>query len=258
MNKIKKFILKSTALICALSLFFTISSKTCMADQDYTDSDSGNILFIVDSAGLFSEKEEENLLKNTRSLTKYGNILLMTFNFGDDSATISEDSVTYSFEKLYTESFDNADGMIFVINSYDNTLYIFTFGNFQNTVTDEQINTILGNVHPYASERNYYKCAKKAFIQIKNLFSADVLAGPMKYICSALLALLTGFTVTFFIVRAFYNKKKKEDVEILNAIFSQSQIIDTDLEFTGSNSYNVPGAISSEWFERKHRRNFFR
>ena len=109
------------------------------------------------------------------------------------------------------------------------------------TINSKALSDITRNTGGYATDGEYYTCARKVLYETQNYLFNDQVSGPMKIISSALLAVIIGLTVTYFIVRNFYGRKAAKEEEVLGSIFTQQKLTQPTLENTGSvNLVSVP------------------
>ena len=72
--------------------------------------------------------------------------------------------------------------------------------------------SIVDNIYQLASKRKYYECASECFKQIKIVINNGEIAHDMKYIDNAIIAVVLGLMVNFFLIFATSrtsNRKEK-------------------------------------------------
>ena len=78
------------------------------------------------------------------------------------------------------------------------------------TITKEN-DSIVDNVYLYATDGDYYSCASSVFRQIDVVMNDGIIAHKMKYIDNAIIAIVLGLFVNFFLIFATSrNSNKKE------------------------------------------------
>ena len=233
----KTGLLKSaTALLLALFLIFP---QTVVVDAITTDhnSDSGYDLILDDDADFLTDDEEDSLVEIMTEITDYCNVALVT--------TTSHSF--YSTEDFAADYFDStfgahANGTIFVIDRRLNKIFIYSDGDAHKTITNSY-------AYSYATEshgRDYYTCSYKTMEQILSLMEGRRIAQPMKYICSALLAIILAFLINYFIAM-FYSRQKKTSVKtIISSIYANTNITNPRITFSHqAKTYSPPSSSSS-------------
>ena len=240
----KTGLLKSaTALLLALFLIFP---QTVVVDAITTDhnSDSGYDLILDDDADFLTDDEEDSLVEIMTEITDYCNVALVT--------TTSHSF--YSTEDFAADYFDStfgahANGTIFVIDRRLNKIFIYSDGDAHKTITNSYAYSITDNTYTYATEshgRDYYTCSYKTMEQILSLMEGRRIAQPMKYICSALLAIILAFLINYFIAM-FYSRQKKTSVKtIISSIYANTNITSPRITFSHqAMTYSPPSSSSS-------------
>lgn len=240
----KTGILKSvTAFLLAL---FLLLPQTVIVEAVTTEhnSDSGYDLILDDDADFLTDADEDSLVEIMTKITDYCNVALVT--------TTSHSF--YSTEDFAADYFDStfgahASGTIFVIDRDLNEIYIYSDGEAHKTITNSHAYTITDNTYVYATEsygRDYYTCSYETMEQILALMEGRRIAQPMKYICSALLAIILAFLINYFIAM-FYSRQKKTSVKtIISGIYAKANITNPRITFSHqTKTYNPPSSSSS-------------
>ena len=209
------------------------------SDNFYQNPDTGYIAEIFDDADLLTDKEERSLLRQMKSITEYGDVFFCSTNSNPYS------SETYAENICYT--YGNPESCTaFLIDMDNREIYIYSEGNIYKTITSGYARSITDNVYSYASDEEYYECAYRAFAQIDTLLGGGSIPQPMKVICNALLSLIMGLTITYFIVRITNKIKHINTSDVRSAIFSQANIINPNSRFIGQTRvYDPPSSSSS-------------
>lgn len=205
-------------------------SDTYTATPEYT-------AVIYDNTDVFSYAEEQTLLEAMEPLCEYGNICIMTL--------VSYDGLTYDIiSNHYYETFGDTSGMMIFIETKNSAMQIHCNGEIAESIGNNSLRDITFKTAGYATEGQYYTCAEKVLSETQKYLFNDQVSGPMKIVSSALLAIIIGLTVTYFIVRNFYGRKTAKEEEVLASIYTQHKLTMPNLEHTGSvKLVNVPKKI---------------
>lgn len=220
-------------------MFVLLQSSPALADTCLRQNpDSGYSLLIDDDAGYFTESGLAELAALMEQITPYCNVGLLT-------------TTSHSFYKTfdYAEScFDSAfgadaDGVVFVIDRDLNEIFLYTNGSIRRTITNSHAYSITDNTYIYAtSSKNYdyFTCSYKTFEQVLTLLEGRRIAQPMKYICSALLALIIALLANYFIVMLASRSRKANVREILSGTYNSFRVNHPTAEFTGQTKRYSP------------------
>ena len=179
-----------------------ITTKTSGITEKYGEYQ----LIIEDDADLLNSSEELLLKESMIKLTEYGNIIFKSI----DKNTTSTASYAKSY---YNNRFGKQSGTVFLIEKKKKKIYIFSNGDNYTKVTDSKAETITDNIYEYATDKEYYKCAKKAFEQILTVIEGGKIAEPMKYISNAVLAVMISLFINFAIFKLATNNSKANGTE---------------------------------------------
>lgn len=239
----KTGILKSvTAFLLAL---FLLLPQTVIVEAVTTEhnSDSGYDLILDDDADFLTDADEDSLVEIMTKITDYCNVALVT--------TTSHSF--YSTEDFAADYFDStfgahASGTIFVIDRDLNEIYIYSDGEAHKTITNSHAYTITDNTYVYATEsygRDYYTCSYETMEQILALMEGRRIAQPMKYICSALLAIILALLINYFIAM-FYSRQRKTNIKnIISGIYANASITNPRVSFSHqTKTYSPPSSNS--------------
>lgn len=184
----------------------------------YENPDTKYQIIIEDRADLLSETEEAQLAEEMQEITTYGNVAFVTIDQNPYS------SAEQFIQNFYQEYFQVSSGTIFLIDMDNRKIWIHSNGRIYRTITKSYANIITDNVYSYASKREYYQCASRAFRQISTLLRGEKIAQPMKYICNACLAVVVAFLINYFIVMMYSKSKKPSDANVLMGIPMKYQL----------------------------------
>ncbi len=187
-----------------------------MSDTEYN-------AVIIDNTDVFSAAEEAALLNEMSPLCEHGNVCITTL--------VSYEGLTYEImNDLYTDTFGDTSGIILFIETKQSAMKIYCHGELSHEINSSSVYDITDKIAGYATGGDYYACADNFIAETQFFFFDRELSAPMKLVTSALMSLIIGLTATYFIVKAFYGRKKTTRQETLDAMFTQQEVNDTDLE----------------------------
>ena len=153
---------------------------------------AANQLVVEDDADILTPDEEARLIRDYSTITEYMGAAFVT----TDAASAG----TSAFAEDYAIShYGNSPAVIFVIDMYDRELYIYSNGTALKTITRADARAITDNVYKSASRGDYYECADRTFSQILGKCRGERLARPVKHITNALIAVLCGILLNYFL-----------------------------------------------------------
>ena len=174
-------------------------------EQYYKNEDTGYEAVIDDEADLLSDSEERSLLELMEEVTEYGNAAFVSTD--ENSSSASGYASSY-----YRSVFGHESGTVFLIDMDNRVLYIYSYGDVYDTVTDSKAETITDNVYKMASSGDYSGCAEEVFKEISTLLGGGRIAQPMKYICNALLAVLIALLINFIVIYASSRISRRQNI----------------------------------------------
>ena len=219
-----------------LILIITLSLQNVYAEENvyFVNEETNYKVVYEDDAQLLNDQEKELLLKEMKTLTEFGNIGFKTINQNNKSSTDD-------FARNYYHSiFDNESGTIFLIDMDKRNIYIFSDG-FNNTIiTKNKAYIITDNIYKYATNKEYYQCASKAFNQIETLLKGGKILEPMRHTSNYILSLVISAFITYFIAfETTKMKKAKPQLLIKNSVHSfNAEVI--DIVHTGTHKEYSP------------------
>ena len=216
-----------------------LTKKTTKNDSDFDVSKQNNnyanyTIYIDDKADLLSDFEEKELEKTMQTICNYGHAIFVSI-----SENPYHDTEDYA-RSYYDNLLGNASGVIFLVDMDERYIYIYSNGQIYDTITTAYANTITDNVYTYASDGDYFTCAKEAFGQIVTLLEGRKIAQPMKYISNALLAIALALMINYFVVMSCSKKRKASDKELLDGIYSHVEIKHPNVQFLHQTKRHVP------------------
>lgn len=160
---------------------------------EYENPDTGYRAVILDELGLMSEEEHDRLLEDMKPLTRYGNAAFWS----------TEEYTRQEVEQARLkrrELFGLTSGTIFVVNMNVRKISLQNYGYIESLLPSSKANTITNNVRNYATRKDYYGCASRAFGQVLSLMEGNRIAQPMKYLSNACIALMLGLLLMLLLV----------------------------------------------------------
>ena len=225
-------------LIIGFLLFFNISNVNAFSLENYVNENTNYSVVIEDDANLLTSEELEQLKTDMIPLTDYGNIIFKTIS---DNPT----STSYYAESYYHEKFGTASGTVFLIDMDNRMIYIFSDGANYNVITTNKANIITDNVYRYASDGDYYECARVAFEQMNTILNGGKIAEPMRHISNILIAITCAFFINFIVVLVNSSIKKARHTEILANCDINFTVSDVRVVKTGQHREYSPVESSS-------------
>ena len=217
-------------------------SGTGNADRNsgtvYTNSETGYSVIIEDDASLLSNDEKIQLAETMKDITPYGDVAFKSIDYNPYSTE------TY-IERYYNSIFGTGSGTVFLIDMDNRNIWIYSDGSIYSTITTAYANVITDNVYAYASDKDYFTCANKAFIQEAALLQGRRISQPMKYISNALLAIAIAILINYFIVRQTSRVRKASDNEIVNGVFANNAFNNVSVNFIRQTRTYSPRSSSS-------------
>lgn len=223
--------LKRLSVLLMTVLLVMAMAVSVSADEYYT-ADNGYMVIIEDDADLLSSGEEKQLLAAMSDITVYGNVMFKSVEYNPYSTEVLA-------RATYKDNFGAESGTLFMIDMDNRYIYIFSDGAVYSIVTDSMAEIITDNSYMYASDGDYYECARFAFSQIKTILDGNRIAQPMKYISNGLLALATALLINFGFFTTMASVKKARNRDVLKAAdsyFSNTNVEVTELGTTKSYS----------------------
>lgn len=198
-------------MLCAILLsLFALPAHADEFGFEYTNPDTGYVVYIADEEDLLTDSEEAQLIEVMKPVTEYGNA-------GFVSCENNSVSTKQFAEQRYSSVFGSESGTLLLIDMGMREFYIRNNGAVSKIITTAYSNTISDNIYKYASDRYYYKFAATCFLQELELLRGGKIAQPMRYISAALLALILGLLLNYLILRAVTVPRTAGNHEIIDA-----------------------------------------
>lgn len=197
-------------------------------------------LIIDDGANLLSEEEKIKLEDYMTPLLEYGHVAFVSVN--TDYSAVSSKAAQF-----YSKNFGDYDsGSIFLIDMKVREIYIYSKGDNSDIITNAKSFTITDNVYSYASNGDYYSCAKVAFQQMYSVLEGDKIAEPLRYFTSAISSLILSVFVCFLYAYLSSRKKKVSLNKLAKNTDSKFVLNNFNAKVTGEKRvYNPPSSSSS-------------
>ncbi len=205
MKKIMHSLLTATLLFFVLFSAFSVSAEASGTPDNPENPEtavSAGKLLMVDGADLLSDAEEEKIVENYSVITEYMGVAFISTDYspGSTAAYAEECAIRY---------YGNSPAALFVIDMDDREIYVYANGSAQKTISNADARAITDNIYKSASRGDYYDCADQAFKQIYAKCSGERLARPVKHVTNALIAVLAGILLNYFIT--VYSRRPKAE-----------------------------------------------
>lgn len=184
------------AVLVSASVFtsFAADNKASQkrSDAQYTNPETGYQVLIKDDDNLLSSSDENKLVEEMVPLTKYGHAVLWTTDiYASDEANQARKERKACYE------YDSA--ALFMINMGSRKLYIQSYGTLYKSINSSKARSITDNVSKYATNKDYYTCAKEAFTQMAATAQGEQIAEPMKIVSYVVISLMLGLIIALAI-----------------------------------------------------------
>lgn len=192
-------------LFCSLWLVLLVLSPVMV--QAKTTSAKGAV-WIQDDAGLLTTEEEALLEKTMEDMSPYGNVVFYAIDVNSYSAKACA-------QQMYQSLYGITDGTLLLIDMDNREIYIYNSGEVSECITNQESYSITDNVYQYATDEDYFTCAKMVYEQELALMEGRQIPRPMKYISNFLLAAVLAVLLNYMIVRRFSRTRNPKDQELL-------------------------------------------
>ena len=236
MHKIKHFI--TIFVFCLILSGNTL--PVCASAISSSNEETGFSYVLDDSADFLTDDQEHSLEKQMYALTAYCNVAFVTTT--DHNSYTTEDFAADYFDDVFGP---HANGTIFVIDRCLNEIYLYSDGSAHKIITDSRARSITDNTYTYARDKDYYSCASKTFAQIETLMQGKRIAEPMRYLCSALLAIVVALFLNLFIALWSSRSRKASRKLVLTGVYTQMHINNPQTQFIRQTRTYSPVSSSS-------------
>ena len=156
----------------------------------------------------YREAQEADLHAIMEKVLPYGNAAFVSV---DKNATTTERLA----ESKFLEFFGDTSGALLIIDMDNRYIQLIADGAVYKTVNKTRCNEITDNIYRYASQKDYYTCAAKAFEQVTRLLEGGKIAAPFRYVTNAFLAVCLAL-IGNFAVMSLQRRKKVAPENALN------------------------------------------
>ncbi len=234
------------AVFCLLLVSSPVMAEDILERPDgtvYTDETTGYKLEIHDDASLLEDTQLHALVKDMKGLVKYGSIGFFTTNIEYRSTSALAHDLYDKY--LWNQSSAEESGTIFLIDMEQRNIYIYSNGVIYKTITNAYANTITDKVYKYASDADYYRCAKEVFDSELTLLEGRKIAQPMKYASNIFLAAALAILINYLLVKLFSRAKSPSEAEMLASIAATQRMNNINVQFERESKTYSPRSSSS-------------
>lgn len=246
MRKLNIYLTKCfSCIFAALALVILLCTTVAYAQPlTYRNQETGYTYVLDDQANFFSDAEKTSLEKIMGEITDYCNVAMVTTTMHYNSST--EDFAADYYDDVFGP---HVSGTIFVIDRHLNEIYLYSDGQAHKTITNSRAYSITDNTYKYATAdggRDYYTCSYKTFEQVKTLMEGRRIAEPMKYICSALLAVILALLINYIIAMSLSRSRKADIKQVLAGTYTSTKVHNANARFINQTRvYDPPSSSSS-------------
>lgn len=187
----------------------------------YTNSETQYQVVIQDDAELLSDEQRADLMEQMKEITAYGHVAFVTTEHNDHTA---EQYCNYIINTYFGKQ--KVSVTMVLIDMENRYIRVQSDGEINEIVDDDYADTITDNIYKYASNKDYYGCAKEAFTEILALLQGESIAQPMKYISNALLALILAVLIMFVVVTIAVRQAAPSNDQMIEYIEHSLEITD--------------------------------
>ena len=189
-------------LLCLFALMLVLPLSAFAAEE------SAYRVVIDDEADLLTGAEEAELTAVMEKVLPYGNAAFVSVN---QNSTTTERLA----EQKFLELFGDTSGALLIIDMDNRYIQLIADGAVYKTVNRTRCNEITDNIYRYASQKDYYTCASKAFEPVVRLLEGGKVAAPFRYVTNAFLAVCLAL-IGNFAVMSLQRRKKVAPENALN------------------------------------------
>lgn len=197
------------------------------------NNETDYVCTVMDDAHIFDFDDQyfKKLKKEINSFTEYGSICVATIDNAYGGST--RDAALNFFGE--DGDYENINMALLLIDMDNRMIYIHSMGRVNSILTASRAETITDNVYKYASNGDYERCAYEAVLQMNTIMGGGRIAQPMRYICNALLAMLFGIFIMYYIAK---KSSSSQDIvaveELLKDTNYYNKLNDVDIRFVTS------------------------
>lgn len=163
---------------------------------EYENDDTGYKAVIIDAGDYLTDSEAKKALKIMEDITEYTNIVYYSLDINNcrDSESWTRDQIIDVVE----DEFGRHEPAVGYITTWYYG-YMYPQGEACRVISNARARTIADNVYMLAEE-DWSLEINEVMDEVLILFQGGSIAQPMKYICNALVGLLSGLLVCYLIV----------------------------------------------------------
>ena len=235
-KKIKRF---TAAILSVFALAFVLfgAQMTYAAQTEVVSEETGYRAVLEDGADLLTDEEEKALLQQMEQILPYGNVAFVT------NEERNYDAAEFA-RTWYLDNLGEVTGTVLLVDMYNRRIQIFSGQEMYQTISEVRANEITDNIYTYASEGDYYRCAREAFSQMQTILEGGAIVTPMRYATNAAFAVGIVLLVTFIIV---YRQRKKT-----REVFALQSAIKADKSFSKHGAVKDVKAIMTSQTKKRH------
>ena len=178
---------------------------------------AANQLVVDDQAMLLNPLEAMQLQADYAGITEYFDVAFVTTN------SVSGSTASYA-ERYAINHYGNDPAVMFFIDMDNRNIYVYANGDALKTISEADARAITDNIYKYASRGDYYGCADAAFSQILAKCQGQKLARPVKHITNAMIAVLFGILLNYWITARSRRPKKGKRTNGVEAVTASRQM----------------------------------
>ena len=205
---------------------------------DKKNPETGYHVVILDGADLLSSSEIKKLAEEMAPITEFGNITLVTTDEND-----FYDTEEYAAEMLEV-LFNEGNSTVVLIDMQERYIWVQSSGSMERVIKP-YYNDITDNCYKYATKEDYYGAASSAMDQIYRLMNGQLIARPMKIICSVFMALLLSLLFNFFYVNHVSKLQNTTSTEMLTGAAKSLRFAQPKVYKTGETRTYSPQSSGS-------------
>jgi uncharacterized protein len=156
---------------------------------------------VFDNAKLLTDKESE-LVQSVKNVSEQLQIQLLI---------LTTDNTNGQSTERYVENFnygiDDTSYIVFCIDMDNRQLYISTFGEAMNQLTDSEVDEILDDCVPYATEGNYSGACEKFLSTVGSYVIEPSYVQKLFSVGNILRSLIIGLVVAAIVVFIMYSNR---------------------------------------------------
>ncbi len=224
-NLSKRSLIITFALILIISFILPFNMLTVSAEDDdyyggdhtdqerfeYKNKDTGYEAVIIDAGDYLTDSEAKKALKIMEDITEYTNIVYYSLDIKHckDSESWTRDQIIDVVEDEFGR---NEPAVGYITTWYWG--YMYAQEEALGVISPAKARTICDNVYELAEE-DWSLEINEVMDEVLILFQGGSIAQPMKYICNALVGILSGLLICYLIVDNNSKLKRASSFEMV-------------------------------------------